>query len=201
MLPSIDGHFWIERDGVIVDWDLPYYNKIKRDWKLEGDMIHLEADPVTQRLMIDIFKNRTMKILDVTEWDDCVPVIAFMLSLNNDYTVPNRCWQNCIGEISRRGGELKFGSMGWKRRDGNGIHYEYGGVNYKCVKDFIVCVKNRTLAAVLEYIKKKDMNSDSHHDMFNIAKTCVKHIYNSDDNDKVFEFVDNATQYLNNLKV
>ena len=31
-------------------------------------------------------------------------------------------------EIAQRGGELVFGSMGWKKQQG--IHYEYGGENW-----------------------------------------------------------------------
>ncbi len=38
-------------------------------------------------------------------------------------------------EIATNGGVLKFGSLGWERKSG-GIHYEFGGENWK-IEQFI----------------------------------------------------------------
>ena len=46
-----------------------------------------------------------------------------------------RCFQNCLLEIHQRGGELVFGSLGFKKPDGS-FHYEYGGTDYLTIADF-----------------------------------------------------------------
>jgi trehalose utilization protein len=47
------------------------------------------------------------------------------------------CYQNVIIDIYLNGGEIVFGSMGWKREDGS-IHYEFGGEEYLTWNDFKV---------------------------------------------------------------
>jgi hypothetical protein len=50
---------------------------------------------------------------------------------------PRRCFQNAVFEIEKNGGELVFGSLGFKFENSNDYHYEYGGEHYQVVRDFI----------------------------------------------------------------
>ena len=63
----------------------------------------------------------------------------YQLSLKIGFHNPmfGKCYQNCIIDIHLHGGKLVFGSFGWKKKNSNQIHYEYGGINYKKVEDFI----------------------------------------------------------------
>ena len=40
-------------------------------------------------------------------------------------------------EIYENGGELVFGSLGFKKKNSNDYWYEYGGKEYKTIKDFM----------------------------------------------------------------
>ena len=51
--PTIDGHFWIERDGKIVDIEFKEYDLIKTIHNLADGMVYKEADTLTQTVMIE----------------------------------------------------------------------------------------------------------------------------------------------------
>ena len=51
--PTIDGHFWIERDGKIVDIEFKEYDFIKTIHNLADGMVYKEADTLTQTVMIE----------------------------------------------------------------------------------------------------------------------------------------------------
>ena len=36
----------------------------------------------------------------------------------------------CVLKMAGVDGSLRFGSLGWARRDGNGVHYEFGGEDW-----------------------------------------------------------------------
>ena len=53
----------------------------------------------------------------------------------NDWKITQGgCCLNAYTEQKLRGGEIVFGSMGWKRMNGNGIHYEFGGEGWNVVQ-------------------------------------------------------------------
>ena len=116
--PTIDGHFWVERDGKIIDPYFQDYDAIKMIQRLKGDRIHLEAEPLIQAIMTKKFEKS----------EDQKGMISLLLIV--DTPEPYQCYSNSIVEIKKRGGVLKFGSMGWKRKAG-GIHYEFGGEGWK----------------------------------------------------------------------
>ena len=113
MFPVIDGHFWVERNGEIIDPDFEYYDTIKRVNKCKGKAIHLPASSIVQQVVIKAFK----------KGEDFYGV------KDSDYLgrrpQVNCCYQNARQEIIERGGTLIFGSMGWRNK--TGIHYEFGG--------------------------------------------------------------------------
>ena len=125
--PTIDGHFWVERDGKIIDPYFKEYDMIKSHNKCVGDVIHLPSPDLVQKIMIKKF-NSVNEIRNVTDelflkWYKC-PLV-------------NKCFQNARLEILKNGGKLIFGSMGWKKKSGE-IHYEYGGENWSVAQHLLM---------------------------------------------------------------
>jgi hypothetical protein len=118
--PIIDGHFWVERDYCVIDPYFPEYEFIKRVNRLEGEPIHLEADAIVSQVMIRRFES-------VIATD----LFGKMLQKARHKNRFGACYQNAILEISKNGGRLVFGSMGWKRKGSDSIHWEFGGENWK----------------------------------------------------------------------
>ena len=117
--PTIDGHFWVVRDGKIIDPDFDMYHFIKKMNNCRGKTEYLPADKIVQDVMIKIFQS-------VINDDD----LYSNLKKYNHCATFGRCYQNAIYEIKENGGELVFGSMGWKFRKSQKIHWEYGGENW-----------------------------------------------------------------------
>ena len=135
-LPTIDGHFWIVRNGEIVDWDFPEFSKIFKMWDCKNEKHYLPAPNMTQQIMIGMFKKTLIKAFD-KPWEETLAEFH-ALSSQIKMTAPqfSRCFQNCMMELHERGGELVFGSLGFKKKHSEEYHYEWGGVNYKTIADF-----------------------------------------------------------------
>ena len=114
--PIIDGHFWVVRDDKIIDPDFDEYHLIKEIQGCVGKRVYLPADDLVQR----IIKRKFESMISVEE---CGTMFSQYFRGRPQM---NSCFQNACMEINRNGGELVFGSMGWKKRSG-GIHYEFGG--------------------------------------------------------------------------
>jgi hypothetical protein len=138
IFPQIDGHFWVVRDGKIIDWEINEYNLVRKINKCDNIQVHLEADEMTQKMMIGIYKKVLFNVFKTNDWNYILEKFTDLL-LKTGYTKPvnNMCYQNCLVEIYKNGGELKFGSMGWVRKSGE-VHYEFGGEDWKGVKAFLV---------------------------------------------------------------
>jgi len=131
--PKIDGHYWDERDNKIIDkYFKEEYDLLKKTNCLTGDRIYLEADKLTQKLMITKFNKDINKYFGTPTSTTEEDYKTFRDIIVNAGVEPSvyRCFQNCVVEIVNNGGVLKFGSMGWKKKTG-GIHYEYGGDGWK----------------------------------------------------------------------
>jgi hypothetical protein len=136
-LPTIDGHFWVVRDGKIIDWDFEEYSKVRKMWKCGKEKTYLPAPEMTQKIMIGMYKKAFSSHFSQTQsWEQILKefysLSAMVGMIKPEYS---RCYQNALIEIHKNGGELVFGSMGFKRIDGS-IHYEFGGVEYKTITDF-----------------------------------------------------------------
>jgi len=136
-IPAIDGHFWIVRDGEIVDQDFKQYDFIR---KVQGCvpeiMVYKEAPNKTQELMLTIFKNETQKVFKSKKWDTVMKQVVYLTQLSGiDKPMFQKCYQNCIIEQYYNGGEIKFGSMGFKKKNGD-TWWEFGGEHHKTIKDF-----------------------------------------------------------------
>jgi len=135
MLP-IDGHFWVVRDGEIVDSNFPEYDLVRKIHKCEPEtIVYLPAPKQTQDIMIQMFKSAVKKIFQKDDWTELMKEVLFITHLAGiDKPQFDHCFQNAIIEIHYNGGELVFGSMGFKKTDG--IWWEYGGEDYTTVKHF-----------------------------------------------------------------
>lgn len=136
--PSIDGHFWVVRNGEIIDTDFEWYDYCRRVNKcVDKTPHHLEADATTQMVMIGMYKKITMKVFKTTNWDECAVEMVNMLErMGRTKPQQEQCWQNAVMEVVKNGGEIKFGSLGWAKKNGS-IHWEYGGADYTSVKQFL----------------------------------------------------------------
>ena len=131
MLPTIDGHFWVVRNGKILDTDFAEYSMIKKFHNLTGNMVYKEADDLTQTLMIIKFR-RALNEVGLCEDD----YVELKKGIYNGKVVANNCYYNSL-LVMKEGDELKFGSMGWKKKNGDGIWWEYGGEDWKGIKAFL----------------------------------------------------------------
>ena len=129
--PQIDGHFWLERGGIIIDHDFDGYNHIKRVRKCSGPMIHHETDELTQKLMIKLFMTRFLAMgFTAHNFKEEMDVIA-----EGALPAQNCCFQNCMYAY-KHGDVIKFGSAGWAMRDGQ-VFYEFGGKDWTGLKAFL----------------------------------------------------------------
>jgi hypothetical protein len=128
--PAFDGHFWVERDGVIIDTEFKEYDLIKKAHKAKDGMVYKEADATTQKIMIAIM----MKVLEknnlTVETFHALSVFCGMLK-----PMFRCCIQNSLIALAE-GGELKFGSMGWEKPNGK-IWWEFGGEDWTGVGKFL----------------------------------------------------------------
>ena len=108
--PSIDGHFWLERDGKVIDTEFKQYEWVRMINNLGGEKKYKEADATTQFIMISMFDKCLEKNgLNREEFKELhirLGVLAPMF---------NCCFQNCIN-LFQEGDVLKFGSMGWENK-------------------------------------------------------------------------------------
>ena len=122
----MDGHFWVVRDGKIIDPYFKSYDYVIKVNNLEGDRVYLPASPLIQAVMKKRFIDGSMQT-------------AAML-LRQHIIQPHTRRDNCcnINAIleTYNGGEIIFGSMGWKQKDSDEIWWEFGGDDYT-VKDFL----------------------------------------------------------------
>jgi len=134
--PMFDGHFWVERNGKIIDFYFPQYNIAKKKNGCVGNPIYLEAPEETQIIAIGIMKKTLQKILDTDNYDYALRRLYILYEMFDNLKPQYLyCLQNAFIEIYKNGGKLVFGSMGWKKKNGK-IHYEFGGEDWKTWKDF-----------------------------------------------------------------
>jgi hypothetical protein len=132
--PTFDGHFWIERDGEIIDWDFTDHKYIKQVNKLTDEKVYLPASDITQTIMTTACKKTCgNKCGSFEKFEDDI-----FNCINKQGKLFGNCFLNCIHEVKKNGGKIVFGSFGWKRKNGDGVHYEFGGENYKTFGDFMM---------------------------------------------------------------
>ena len=145
-LPKIDGHFWIERDGKIIDPIFKEYEIMKNEFKAVK-FIYRPADELTQTLLTAVCLKQINK-----EYYTLGDYVADNITIYKKIPHLGRCLQNALIEQCENGGELVFGSFGVEKKDGRQF-WEYGGADYVGVKDFIVKVDDYANMAIKSYNK------------------------------------------------
>jgi hypothetical protein len=134
---AYDGHFWVERDGKIIDPELKEYHHIGSGYV----RFHKEASPQVQCLIIETmyrtFEEKQGFKRDSDEW------ASFLLFHRN---IVGACFHNALREIYMNGGTLKCGSVGFYFKNGNtrrgfecpagSVWWEYGFGGYEKYVDY-----------------------------------------------------------------
>jgi hypothetical protein len=135
LFPSIDAHFWVERDGEIIDPDFKEFDIIGSVWDCDTkDKKYIPAPEMTQKIMIEQYYRVLKYRMKIDNIDEVIQKF-YIGSKRREFPRYNCCFQNAIIEIAKNGGKLVFGSMGFKKYEG-GYHYEWGGEDYKTIGDF-----------------------------------------------------------------
>ena len=127
---STDGHWWVElADGTIIDPEFKEYERIKQIRKLTHEKCYLPASPIIQA----VFLRRQKEKCEAVEWN-------FADMKKNHWRPKFLCcdvnsWYFFL-KHKEEGAKLVFGSFGWREKGSDKIWYEYGGADYKTVKDF-----------------------------------------------------------------
>jgi len=138
--PTIDGHFWIERDGKIIDPHFSNYDMICRIHNCDPKQpkSYIPAPEMTQTLMLGIFMKVLKNVFGDKPFEEQIPefrdITKKYMGLNPR---PDCCFQNSLIEVAERGGNIVFGSFGFKYKGKDGYFYEYGGEDYKTIKQFL----------------------------------------------------------------
>ena len=125
---TMAGHFWVVRDGRVIDPKFSEHRQIQRQNRLQDVSCHLPAPVMTQKVMMASHIRASKKVFGenyATEFQ--------RLFENRSHF--GMCFFNAVMEQHRNGGEIVFGSMGWLRDDDT-EYFEYGGRDFQVVADF-----------------------------------------------------------------
>lgn len=139
-LPKIKGHFWVERDGEVIDYDFPQHCKLRRQLDCKPKLnVYLFAPPKVEEAVIRLFRRITLRAFDSDNWDDMMVefILVAKMTGNADGPTFNKCWTNCIQEVYHNGGVIRFGSMGFVRKDGT-YRWYYADDKCKDMADFLL---------------------------------------------------------------
>lgn len=129
-LPIIDAHFWVERDGEIIDTEYAHKKIVLSVNNCIDKIQYKEAPLGTQQKAIEMIERWYTQSVG-EGWKDMIE--KYFISLP---TVERQCFQTAFVEQKLRGGRIVFGSQGWEKKDG-GIHWEFGGEDWHTLNDFL----------------------------------------------------------------
>ena len=109
--PSVDGHFWVVKDGKIIDPHFQFYNRVANIRGVSHNKNYLPADTLIQQVLIKKW----------TDWLKDVPLDGWEAQASC-------CGINAIAEQRKNGGELVFGSLGFG--EDKNVWWEFGGVDW-----------------------------------------------------------------------
>lgn len=149
-MPVFDGHFWVEKDGVVIDCDFPKDDAyIRRFNKTTKEKKYHEAPPITQIIFIgmlekaltfELQKTKMMgraEAMDIDTHSMCEAMAKAdnAVELKAYQPVFESCHLNAYKNWKEHGGRLVFGSQGYVKQSG-GVWWEYGNPEWKTVKQF-----------------------------------------------------------------
>ena len=139
-LPKNRGHFWVVRDGEVIDADFRQYRRLRRKFDADPEWhSYLPAPEKVRNVIIRLFKRITLKAFNAEDWDEMMEEFMLVAKMTGNADAPTfeKSFTNAIMEIYYNGGELTFGSMGFKKKDGT-CHWYYGHPDCLTVADFLL---------------------------------------------------------------
>ena len=151
VMKPFDGHFWVEKDGqVIADPYFSWYDTVKEVQKCEGDAKYCPAPPLVQSVMIALAK-KTLKtsLKKASLLQGHTRADVYMKEMSKDIDIDEalesklnslrngECHITAFAIQKKHGGEIVFGSMGWKKVKSDKIHWEFGGADWTTVAKFM----------------------------------------------------------------
>jgi len=150
MMPTFDGHFWVEKDGQIMDFDFSdddEYIRVANNTTKEKK--YHEAPEIVQKIFIGMvekslsFELQKMKIIKKSRYmcfnyEDLVEKASKSddkKELEEFKPQFECCYLNAYKNWKENGGRLVFGSQGYVKKDGS-VWWEYGNPGWKTVKKF-----------------------------------------------------------------
>lgn len=130
-LKDFDGHFWVEKDGQVIDPYFSEYDQVKRIHDCVGHSVYHPAPQSVQDEWIDALTSIFNKQFgSLVAFADFCEEVRFRPHYNS-------CDKNALLTLVKNGGKLVFGSLGWKKRDSEEIWWEYGGARWTNATDFL----------------------------------------------------------------
>jgi hypothetical protein len=139
-LPKNRGHFWVVRDNEIIDADFPQYRRLRRKFDADPEThCYFPAPYKVQNVIIRLFKRITLKAFDAEDWGEMMEEFMLVAKMTGNADAPTfeKSFTNAIMEIYYHGGNIVFGSMGFKKKDGT-YHWYYGHPDCLTVSDFLL---------------------------------------------------------------
>lgn len=139
-LPTNRGHFWVEREGEVRDYNFPQYRRLRRKFDADPEThCYCPAPDTVQNVIIRLFKRITLKAFDAEDWDEMMEEFMLVAKMTGNADAPTfeKSFTNAIMEIYYNGGNIVFGSMGFKKKDGT-YQWYYGHPKYRTVADFLL---------------------------------------------------------------
>ena len=132
-LPTLDGHWWIENNGVINDKYFPEYKNISKFYTVRAlkkeEWVYLPADDLTQKVLKAMVNKVILSVYDTVEL-----FIKDYIKIVGKEPMPMFCVTNALMEQYLNGGVVVCGSYGFKKV--NNMWWEFGGEGWK-TKQFI----------------------------------------------------------------
>jgi hypothetical protein len=154
-MPTFDGHFWVEKDGVIIDNDFSDDDKfIRAINNTTKEKKYHEAPVIVQNIFIGMvektlnFELQKMKLMcegnDIEELSgkELKQFLLNVLDTDRDKELKayeptfEFCPLNAYKNWKEHGGRLVFGSQGYVKNKG-GVWWEYGNPEWTKVSDFM----------------------------------------------------------------
>ena len=123
----IKGHFWIERDGNIIDYDFPEYENGKLSNMCYGDKQYKRATKARRSAMKRLAINEKFQELKAMKESPENSLDRIMYEeLVKSHPIMDHCATNVCIEKLERGGTIIYGDMGWKTKlERSDIYWEY----------------------------------------------------------------------------
>jgi len=153
MMPTIDAHYWVERDGQIIDPDFSEEDEyIRVINKTTKEKKYHEAPELVQKVFLAIAEKsvdselRKMKMIGgrgmmVASFFDMERLKQPMFPEEREEALEEytpkfgSCMLNAYKEAKKNGGRIVFGSQGYVKKSG-GVWWEYGNPEWNKVSQF-----------------------------------------------------------------